>query len=478
MSQTALSAAPASSSEQHISREEYDSIIAQIADNVGKIGIETTDIAGNVSKLDQTMSEQAALFKELSKENQFLADANSSVVSATKSTVASVSSAQQDIADSQKNVALSVGHIQSMVSDVTNFNTILLDMQKPLREVSTAIDMISDIAKHVNILSLNATIEAARAGDAGKGFAVVADEIKKLAGQTSVSAQKITSTIRVFVNQINLLMEQAEGSVKRGSEVQKGSLSIQKAIDNSLNHIQIIAKMSQQIYQTTQEIGEKSVTVANGLKAVVEGFATSSGFVTQVNSRLANLTESNETLLRLSAQTGKTSDVKFVRIVQDAAKMVSYIFEECIKRGECTMDDLFDTNYQLIAGSNPKQYMTRFVKITDKYIPAISEPILELDPRIVFCAAVDRNGFLPTHNKKFSNIQGNDPVWNDANCRNRRIFNDRVGAKAGANDKSFIIQLYRRDMGGGNFVMMKDVSAPIKVQNYHWGGFRMGYKVA
>jgi methyl-accepting chemotaxis protein len=39
------------------------------------------------------------------------------------------------------------------------------------------------------------------------------------------------------------------------------------------------------------------------------------------------------------------------------------------------------------------------------------------------------------------------------------------------------VQTYRRDMGGGQFVLMKDASAPINVNGRHWGGFRMGYRV-
>jgi methyl-accepting chemotaxis protein len=31
-------------------------------------------------------------------------------------------------------------------------------------------------------------------------------------------------------------------------------------------------------------------------------------------------------------------------------------------------------------------------------------------------------------------------------------------------------------MGGGNFVLMKDLSAPVWVRSKHWGAFRVGYR--
>jgi methyl-accepting chemotaxis protein len=61
--------------------------------------------------------------------------------------------------------------------------------------------------------------------------------------------------------------------------------------------------------------------------------------------------------------------------------------------------------------------------------------------------------------------------------RNRRLFNDRVGLAAGRSTKKFLLQSYRRDMGGGRFVAMKDVSAPIVVAGRHWGGLRIAYKI-
>jgi methyl-accepting chemotaxis protein len=133
-------------------------------------------------------------------------------------------------------------------------------------------------------------------------------------------------------------------------------------------------------------------------------------------------------------------------------------------------------NYRPIVGSNPQQCLTRFVRFTDALLPALPEPVLDLDPRIVSCVAVDRNGLLPTHNRKFSQLQGDDVAWNTANCCNRRLFNDRVGLAAGRSTKKFLLQSYRRDVGGGHFVAMKAVWAPIMVADRHWGGLRIGYK--
>lgn len=139
------------------------------------------------------------------------------------------------------------------------------------------------------------------------------------------------------------------------------------------------------------------------------------------------------------------------------------------------MSALFDERYRPVAGTDPQQVLTAFTEFTDRVMPPIQEAFLEVDPRVVFCAAVDRNGYLPTHNHKYSRPQSDDPVWNAANCRNRRIFDDRTGLAAGRNTKSFLLQTYRRDMGGGQYQLMKDLSSPVFVKGRHWGGLRVGF---
>ncbi len=158
----------------------------------------------------------------------------------------------------------------------------------------------------------------------------------------------------------------------------------------------------------------------------------------------------------------------------ETAASIGQLFEQAVDRREIGLSELFDETYQPIDGTDPQQFMTRFVALTDRLLPPIQERLLTTNRRIVFCAAIDRNGFLPTHNQKYSQRQGHDPVWNNANCRNRRIFNDRTGLAAARNKKPFLLQTYRRDMGGGEFLVMEDLSAPIWVKGKHWGGFRFG----
>ena len=139
---------------------------------------------------------------------------------------------------------------------------------------------------------------------------------------------------------------------------------------------------------------------------------------------------------------------------------------------------VFDEDYQEVAGSDPVQHLTRFTAYTDRVLPDIQEPASEAEDGVIFVAAVDRNGYLPTHNLKYCHPQKpDDPVWNAANCRNHRIFSDRTGLAAGRNTDPYLVQSYLRDMGGGKFVLVKDLSVPIFLRGKHWGGVRVGYSL-
>ena len=153
-------------------------------------------------------------------------------------------------------------------------------------------------------------------------------------------------------------------------------------------------------------------------------------------------------------------------------------FEDAVTSGAISIDDMFDDDYVEIAGTNPLQHRTRILDWADRALPPFQEAFLAKDPRMVFCAMIDRNGYLPVHNKIYSHPQRpGDVAWNTANSRNRRIFNDPAGLAAGRNLRSYLIQSYARDMGNGKTIMMREIDVPIRVNGRHWGGFRTAYKL-
>lgn len=171
-------------------------------------------------------------------------------------------------------------------------------------------------------------------------------------------------------------------------------------------------------------------------------------------------------------------NTEFVTRAMEAGDTITRIFENAVAKGDVTIDDLFDDNYIAIEGTDPVQYRTRFLTWADRALPDFQEDYLAKDSRMAFCAAIDRNGYLPVNNKICSQPQRpGDVVWNTANSRNRRIFNDPAGLAAGRNIRSYLIQSYARDMGNGKTVMMREIDVPIRVNGRHWGGFRSAYKI-
>jgi methyl-accepting chemotaxis protein len=155
-----------------------------------------------------------------------------------------------------------------------------------------------------------------------------------------------------------------------------------------------------------------------------------------------------------------------------AAKEVERVFTAAIEHGQISEEMLFDRTYTPIPKTNPQKHTTRFDSFTDRVLPPLQEAVLATMPQLAYAGAVDNNGYFPTHNKKFSQpLTGNYEV-DLVNNRTKRIFNDRTGARCGANTEAFLLQTYKRDTGE----VMHDLSVPIHVAGRHWGGFRIGYR--
>jgi methyl-accepting chemotaxis protein len=464
------------SARQSHADETLDRTLVEFAELSGRVGIEVADISGNVDALSAVVREQAQLSVQLSAAAEEIAAGNHQVEAAVTQAHAATKVAHEEAAGSRETVEVSLAQLGEFVDWVGQISDQFSAVAQALAGITAAAGQIDRIAQQTHILALNARIEAARSGAAGQGFQVIANSVRDLADETITAAKDIDSTVRPLTGQIGELTKRGQQAKAQAQTMRASTQSISVMIDAVTGALASADEQVAEIKDAAAAIRAEVDGFLSSLSSLAGGLEQSSGELNSARERSANLLSLSEKLVSTSARTGvRTSDTPLIEAALEGAALVASVFAAALDRGEISVADLFDENYRLIEGSDPAQHLTRFTAFTDRVLPPIQEPFADRDPRIAFAISTDRNGYIPTHMLRVSKPQGSDPIWNAANCRNRRIFNDRTGLLCGQNTEPFVLQTYRRDMGGGRFVMMKDVSAPIWVRGRHWGGFRIGY---
>jgi methyl-accepting chemotaxis protein len=458
-------------------RSDHDRLVDQLAGRIGGLGVELADVAGNLKEVAGRVSTQADRFNHLQKTAETMVGANHDIATASRAVQTATSAAVGEISQSRAVVEAAVLHITELISAVGRMESRLGAVSAALAQVAKVSGSIEAIAKQTNLLALNATIEAARAGEAGKGFAIVASEVKNLAQATRQATRQIGDTMRDLDGQVGNLIGESSDASLRANNAGEGAERIRGIIARVQDGFTAVNQEIDGVAMaTTSNLGHCD-TVIEQLRHLAKDVDLSSTDLKNADDRVAKLLDLSENLITLISDSGvETSDTPLISAAIETARQISAAFEAAIERGEIRLDQLMDENYREIPGTDPKQYVTDYVEFTDRILPPIQDPLQNTDPRIVFCVAWANSGYLPTHNPNYRRPQGPDSVWNNANCRNRRLFGDRAVKKVAANTKLFLLQTYRRDMGGGNFVLMKDVSSPIYVHRRRWGAFRIGFR--
>ncbi|MBC8080167.1 MAG: methyl-accepting chemotaxis protein [Gorillibacterium sp.] len=135
-------------------------------------------------------------------------------------------------------------------------------------EIGGIVSIIRNISTQTNLLALNAAIEAARAGESGRGFAVVASEVRKLAEQSTESADQVALLVEAILNETK---QAAEWVAADQSTIKAGTI-LSERINDVLSSIQ----------SSVDQVAYKLDAMSSAIKYMDEGSAHISGMMGQV----------------------------------------------------------------------------------------------------------------------------------------------------------------------------------------------------
>ncbi len=247
------------------------SLLANTRDEFGSLARAVNQMIQNLKDIAYRLTGKA---RELTEQTQQISSGTEQTASAATSAASSVSkvaalaeevsSAISNLSDAaaqtaqharagQEGLDKVVAQMAAIQQATRNMVAAMERLGKKSEEISTVVELITQIADQTNLLALNAAIEAARAGEQGKGFAVVAEEVRRLAEQSASAAKKIFGLIEAVQEEaktMSAMMDQNDRTVSEEtvltSEVARNFREIIQAVEDLNGQFKEIARATQE----------------------------------------------------------------------------------------------------------------------------------------------------------------------------------------------------------------------------------------
>lgn len=305
---------------------ELKNTIKQVNESAEKVAGFSESLAEKAVRISNTTHHIAEDIQQVSKgAEEQVAAADESVevinemtvgVHRVAQTASEIADASQDMTnyanDGRKNVEKAISQMNSIQAGTQETAQVISKLKSDSEQIGSILSIITDISEQTNLLALNAAIEAARAGEAGKGFAVVSEEIRKLADQTSRSA----NDIQALINIIQQNTDQAVITMKRDEE----------NVASGMKLIQDVGEMFGTIQLQIETIGER----IEDMSAVSEEMASGSSQITSSVESIAQIAKKSAEKANTVAE-GSTGQMLTIDEISNAIKDLSNMADELKK---------------------------------------------------------------------------------------------------------------------------------------------------
>ncbi|WP_419891346.1 methyl-accepting chemotaxis protein [Paenibacillus xylanexedens] len=237
----------ASSEELLASAEQNTQASEQISQTVEELAVGTSDQVDIVKRSSQAMNEMALGSEQIAELAQSVS-------------VSAVDAANQS-SEGNMIIQQAVEQMGSVRNSIASLTELVTGLGERSAEIGTITEVINNIARQTNLLALNAAIEAARAGEHGRGFAVVAGEVRKLAEESSTSAQRITDLVQLIqkdtdhaVQAVKVNSSETEAGIEMVTAAGQAFEQISDAVNKVAGEIQEVSAGSEEMSASTTEV--------------------------------------------------------------------------------------------------------------------------------------------------------------------------------------------------------------------------------
>jgi methyl-accepting chemotaxis protein len=450
--------------------------IRKVARSCGALSIECSDVAGYVSDVSDRIGDHLKTLDGLEEVTTRLLADQARVSDSTDEARLLSEQAKAKLDAGRAAIEDTIAGFKGLTELVVQLGERMAGFATAMNQVQMVSSTIESIARKTNMLALNATIEAARAGDAGRSFAVVAAEVKKLAHDTRAATSQIALTIGELTREAGAVTTEIKTGVERSRAAQMGFGQIGETVREVSEIVGMVDRQTEGIAHSTSLIQSSVDRVKASLTDFAEDARENGGALVAAQKRLSHLEMLSATMLDTLANSGaEIDDTPMIIMAQDAMREIVEAVERGIRTGEISEAAVLDRTYTPIPGRNPVQYENGFCDFADQHVRPILDRYKLKDSRIIGSAITNVDGFLPTHLSERCQAPGNDPVWNDEHCRNRRIFMDEQTRAAIESDRPAMLLTYRMNLGDKS-IPVKNIFVPLFINGKRWGNFEIAYR--